>query len=118
LEDEQLTLFFIESILSGFKAPVASPKSVNLTCPVPSTKKFCTLSACDSHPEVVEKDSAHLWLQVSVDIPELVQLIHAHKHLCRVKAGMFLLEHARVIEQCPEISTWDILLSPVSFGLP
>lgn len=45
----QLTLFFISSILAGFKAPVASPKSVNLTWPVPSTKKFCLVSCASCY---------------------------------------------------------------------
>ena len=35
------TLIFNDSIRFGFKAPVANPKSVSLTWPVPSTKKFC-----------------------------------------------------------------------------
>lgn len=34
------SLCFMLSILVGFSAPVARPKSVSLTCPVPSTRKF------------------------------------------------------------------------------
>jgi hypothetical protein len=96
-----LTLFFIDSILAGFRAPVANPKSVNLTCPVESTKKFyhsvrhlvspknstALLRAIPSHP-------TYLWFQISVNISELVKLAYAHEHLSGIEPGVFLLEHS------------------------
>lgn len=39
-EDPAITLIFSDSIRWGFNAPVARPKSVSLTWPVPSIKKF------------------------------------------------------------------------------
>lgn len=75
------TLFFISSILAGFKAPVASPKSVNLTWPVPSTKKFYFRQLplpipCSLKHSVVternEKRKAHLWLEITVDVTQFV----------------------------------------------
>lgn len=38
--DEVPTLILRDSIRFGLRAPVARPKSVNFTCPVPSTRKF------------------------------------------------------------------------------
>lgn len=50
----KLTLTFKDSIRFGFKAPVARPKSVSLTCPVPSTRKFYSGigMTCDKKPSI------------------------------------------------------------------
>ena len=52
---------------------------------------------------------AHLWLQVSVDVSQLVQLAHADEHLADVESCDLLLEHAGVVEQCPEGAARDVL---------
>lgn len=59
--------------------------------------------AMPSHP-------TDLWFQISVDISELVKLAYAHEHLGGIKPGVFLLEHSRIVQQCPEISTRDVFL--------
>ena len=53
---------------------------------------------------------AYLWFQVSMNVTEFVQLAHSHEHLGRVESSVFLLEHSRVVQQGPEISTRDVFL--------
>jgi hypothetical protein len=45
-----------------------------------------------------------------MDVSQLVQFIDTHKHLGRVELCMFFLEHARVVQQCTEITTRDVFL--------
>jgi hypothetical protein len=52
----------------------------------------------------------YLWLEISVNISKLVELVDSHEHFCGVKLGMFLFKDTRVIQQCPEISSWDVFL--------
>ena len=91
-----LALFFMSSIFWGFRVPVARPKSVSLTCPVPSTRKFCARRSvsCES------ARSIHLWLQIAMDISELVQLVDSREH-----------------EEGTEVASGDVLLSRMSAGL-
>jgi hypothetical protein len=39
----------------------------------------------------------YLWLQISVDVTEFVQLVDTHEHLGRVEFGVFLLQDAGVV---------------------
>lgn len=56
------------------------------------------------------KPQTDLWFQISVDISELVELAYAHEHLGGIEPSVFLLEHSRIVQQCPEISTRDVFL--------
>lgn len=52
---------------------------------------------------------AYLRLQVSVDVAKPVELVHRDEHLANVEPRDLLLEHARVVQEGPEVSTGDIL---------
>jgi hypothetical protein len=59
--------------------------------------------AMPSHP-------TDLWFQISVDVPELVKLAYAHEHFGGIEPSVFLLEHSRIVQQRPEVSTRDVFL--------
>lgn len=46
-----------------------------------------------------------------MDVPKFVEFVHADEHLSSIEAGMFFLEHTRVVEQRSEITAWDVFLS-------
>ena len=80
---------------------------MSLTWPVLSTRKFCRQRG--------QPMSTHLRLEIPVDVAKLVQLVDAHEHLGGVKPRVLLLEHARVVQQRPEVSPWNVFLR-VSLG--
>jgi len=73
----------------GFRAPVARPKSVSLTCPDPSTRKFCI-------PDVNRgrnlTSMGYLWFEIAVDVTKLVQLRDRSEHFTNVESGVFFFE--------------------------
>ena len=52
----------------------------------------------------------NLWLQVTMNIAQLVQLVDTHEHLGGVKLGMFFLQYPRIVQQSPKVSSWDVFL--------
>lgn len=56
-------------------------------------------------------DEEVLGLEITVDVSELMELVDAHEHLGGVEACVFLLEHARVVEQGTEVATRDEFLN-------
>lgn len=55
--------------------------------------------------------STCLWFQITVDVPKFVEFVHTDEHLSSIEAGMFFLEHTRVVKQRSEVTTWDVFLS-------
>ncbi len=51
----------------------------------------------------------HLWLQVTVDVTELMELIDACKHFCCVESRVLFFEYPRVVQQSPEVASWNVL---------
>lgn len=43
-----------------------------------------------------------------MNVPELVQFANSCEHLADVEPCMFLLEDARIVEQCPKVASGDI----------
>lgn len=85
---------------------MASPKSVSLTCPVPSTRKFFqSVSQSTQH----QARSSHLRLEITVDIPKFVELVHRREHFANIKPRVFLFQDPRVVEQCPEVTPRHVL---------
>ena len=91
----------------GFSAPVASPKSVSLTCPVLSSRKFCITEFSTRLRRDVHL--SYLGLQISMDVPELVQLTDTDEHLTHVKPRDLLLEYACIVEKRPKVSPGHVL---------
>lgn len=58
--------------------------------------------------------STYLWLQVSVYVPQFVQLVDSSKHLCGIQPGVLFFKYARVVEQRTEVSTGDVFLGLIS----
>jgi len=52
--------------------------------------------------------STNLRFQITMDIAQLMQFIHTSEHLCDVETCVFLLKNARIIQQRPEIASWNI----------
>ena len=53
-----------------------------------------------------------------MDVPQFVQLTDTDKHLTDVKPGMLLLQHARVVEECPKIASRHVFHRKVDvFGI-
>lgn len=71
-----------------------------------STKKFYSVSA-----ETSTEYSADLWLEVTVDVTELVELVHPHEHLRSIEPRVLLLQDSRVVQQRSEVPSRDVLLS-------
>ena len=44
-----------------------------------------------------------------MDVTQSVELVHGSEHLADVKSSDLLLEHAGVVEQCPEVAAGDVL---------
>jgi len=63
-----------------------------------------------SDPHLCGRDQTYLWFKVSVDVPQLVQLVYTRKHLGCVESRMLLLEHARVVEQSAEVASRYVFL--------
>lgn len=75
----------------GFRAPVARPKSVSLTCPDPSTRKFC-ISDVNRLTKRNLTRMRHLWFKIAVDITKLVQFCDRSEHFTYVESGVFFFE--------------------------
>jgi hypothetical protein len=45
-----------------------------------------------------------------MDISQLVKLVDSHEHFCGVELGMFLFQNTRIVQQSPEISSWNVFL--------
>ena len=43
-----------------------------------------------------------------MNVPKLVQLADGREHFADIKSRMFLLEYARIVKQCPKVSSRDI----------
>lgn len=52
----------------------------------------------------------HLWLEISVDVSQFVQLVDTHEHFSRVELGVFLLQDARVVQQRSEVTSRYVFL--------
>jgi hypothetical protein len=50
----------------------------------------------------------YLWLEIPMYIPKLVQLADGCEHFADIKSCMFFLEYARIIQECPKVSSRDI----------
>jgi hypothetical protein len=57
--------------------------------------------------------SVYLWLEVSVDVPEFVQLVNSSEHFADIESGMCFLQDAGIVQERPEIPSWDIFHSQV-----
>ena len=99
---------FMFSILPGFRAPAASPKSVSLICPLGSMRKFCGRAV--QHSSLVTRRKTHFGLEVPMDVPELVQLRYSAEHLGDVEPRVLLLEDPRVVEERAKVSPCDEVL--------
>jgi hypothetical protein len=75
----------------GFNAPVARPKSVSLTWPVLSTRKFCVTSSEWIIVSGSRSTRDYLGLEITMDVAELVKFVDSSKHLRDVVLGMLLL---------------------------
>jgi hypothetical protein len=53
-------------------------------------------------------DEEVLWLQITMNIPETVQRVHTREHLCNVESSMSVVQHSSIVEQCAEVSSWNI----------
>ena len=58
--------------------------------------------------------STYLWLQVSVYVPQFVQLVDSSKHLCGIQSSVLFFKYARVVEQRTEVSSRDVFLGLIS----
>ena len=47
----------------------------------------------------------YLGFQITMDVPQLVQLVHGHEHLANIESRNLLLENACVVEKCPEVAS-------------
>lgn len=65
------------------------------------------LRTASLHSRMSETD---LGLQIAVDVAELVKFSDSAKHLRDVEPRVLLLEDARVVEECPEVSAGDKVL--------
>lgn len=57
---------------------------------------------------------AHLGLQISMNVSKLVEFINGGEHFTYVKASVYFLEDARIIEKRPEIASRDIFHGQVN----
>ena len=44
-----------------------------------------------------------------MNVAQLVQFIHSGEHLADVEPRMLLLQHSRVVEECSEVASRDVL---------
>lgn len=61
----------------------------------------------------VSRGRANLRFQVTVDVPQLMQLVDSGEHFRHVEACMLFLEHSRVVQKCTEVSSGNVLHSEV-----
>lgn len=94
-DENEFTLCFNDSIRCGLRAPVARPKSVSLTCPVPSTRKFCKGVGQSTRRQA---RTPHFGFKVTVNVSKFVKFVDGSKHLTDVKLGVFLFQNPRVVE--------------------
>ncbi len=86
------------------------PRPPHLHMPIAGHKEvLCTARTISLHP-CTRAASPHLWLEVPMDVSQLVQLVDTRKHLGRVEPRVFFLEYARVVEQRAEVATGDVFL--------
>jgi len=94
-EINEFTLCFNDSIRCGLRAPVARPKSVSLTCPVPSTRKFF---GGVSQSIWRQAKAPYFGFKVAVNVSKFVEFVNRSKHLADVKPRMFLFQNPRVVK--------------------
>lgn len=92
---EEFTLCFNDSIRCGLRAPVARPKSVSLTWPVPSTRKFFEDV---SQPASSQGRTPYFRFKITVNVSKFVEFVDRGKHLADVKPRMLLFQNPRIIE--------------------
>jgi len=73
---------------------VARPKSVNLTWPVPSTRKFYRIIRIDHSDKT---GTAYLWFEIAVNISQFMKFVNSSEHLADVEPCMFFLEDTRIV---------------------
>ena len=105
------TLCFNDSIRCGLRAPVARPKSVSLTWPVPSTRKFFKGI---SQPASYQVGMPYLRFEIAVNVSKFVELVDRSKHLTDVEPCMLLFQDPGIIEQCPEVASRHVLHGEVN----
>jgi hypothetical protein len=49
-------------------------------------------------------------LEITMDVTKLVQGVNAEKHFRNVESSMSVVEDPSVVEQCAEVTTWDVFL--------
>jgi hypothetical protein len=57
---------------------------------------------------IKQAERTDLRLEITVDIAQFVEFVHGGEHLADVEAGVFLLKHSRVIQECTEVATGNI----------
>jgi hypothetical protein len=62
--------------------------------------------------------STYLWLQVSMDVSQFVQLVDSSKHLRGIQSSVLFFKYARVVEQRTEVSSRDVFLTPDQHHTP